>query len=266
MALKERQKQDIRRHLNYPHMGVSQNKLGLGQYGSTANWRFSEQIGMLEDRMLDLHPADEARLTGAFYGGVTIIGVPNAGDTATITVTSTALGSPVEVSYTAVEGDRNLNVAMALGIALANSGALKAADIIGMAPYSAGDLQNPADQPAAEVGINAPKAFTLAVTGSGGIGVSISDNGIQLDPIVQVNDSPVQICNGYIAIMNFLDAAVPNATQRLGLATAGDYKPRANELDQRRSLYAEWQRKLSRFFDVPLNPYSVANRSNRIVL
>lgn len=75
MALILAAKSSIRRHLNYPLIGLY--KLGPG--GATlaagsAGYRFFQAYGFLEYKMNNLNPDEEARLTGQAYAAAALSG------------------------------------------------------------------------------------------------------------------------------------------------------------------------------------------------
>ena len=256
MALTFQQKSAIRRHLDYPVVGLIQQSAAGGSVASAfSGYRFFQTYGRLEWKMNNLNPDEEARLVGKAYGAVAFIGLqPTAGDQVSITFSGGNLTSPQTITATMPSysvGTDGLTVfgAALVSAALQNS-ALRDADIIGITPYGTGPF-NQNQIPLAEVAFISPVTFSLTnPTGTGVVVPQITASGSLLTPTATVDGT--NTVYGYIPILDALETAYADASPNLDTIAAGPWKARDNEIGQRLSLYRNWQIRLSRFLEIPL--------------
>lgn len=267
MPLTVAQKMAIRRHLKYPVTGnVSQSPAGGNLAQGFVGYRFFQSYGALEYKMNNLAPVEEAAILGLFYGAAAFVGPqPNAGDQASLTITSTALSaSPQTVSAlvsnpAAPFPNATLQLAASLAAAVANNAVLKAAGFVALAPYGTGPFNENA-VPVPELSITAPAAFTITGAGTGLIMPQITADGSLLGPSASLNGGCITL-NGYLAILNGLESAYVGTSDNLDTAQADVWKSRSNEAGQRRSLYENWVALFSDFIGVPA--YKNANQRPR---
>src|ERR1700751_4112508 len=102
MAITLAAKSSIRRHLNYPVIGLPLISTGGGTLGSgAAGFRWFQAWGFLEYRLNNLNPDEEARLLGSGYAALALTGPPpNPGDTLSVTFSGGGLPSPVTITAT----------------------------------------------------------------------------------------------------------------------------------------------------------------------
>ncbi len=257
MALTIAQKSSIRRHLNYPAVGLYAQSPGGGTLGqAAAGWRYHEAYGFLEYKMNNFNPDEEARLTGLAFGAVALVGPqPNGGDTLSVTFSGGPLANPVTVTVTAgapvANQDNRVTLCNALAAAVSLNATMQAAGFVSLAPYGTGPVSQNAVA-IAEVGFRCPQAFTLAASGTGVMAPQITATGAFLSPWTSF-DGKTSIY-GYVPILDNLEAAYGGTTQNLDTIQADVWKGRWNELGQRLSLYEVWVDKLVDFTGIPRNP------------
>ncbi|MBY0548714.1 MAG: hypothetical protein K2W95_15700 [Candidatus Obscuribacterales bacterium] len=263
MSLTEAQKSDARRHLEYPTIGLIRRDDGVGVFGQSAGGRYFQHFGLLEYRLQNMPPVDEARLTGCAYGALALpAGMdPLTGNQLTVTISGGGLGSPVVLVITAAAGETRVSLLQKLVVAGAQNTSLATAQIVPMAPYGGGSSGLPV-QP--ECAFIAPNAFTLAVTGTGQIAPVITSQGVKQEPSAVV--SKTSTIYGYLPILSFLEGAIAGSTRNLDTSKADVWVARRDEIDQRKKLYKEWQQRLARFMDVPVNPGSATSGGSRVVI
>ncbi len=250
------QKSSVRRHLDYPVVGLLQGSPAGGSLASAFNgYRFMQVSGRLEWKLNNLNPDEEARLTGLGYGAVALVGPnPTPGDTVSVTLSGGNLLAPVTITGTMPTFPVNTAALPYLGNALAAAAQLNstlaAAGIICLTPYGTGPF-NQNQLPLVEVAFTSPVAFTLSnPTGSGVIIPQLTANGAQLAPISQVDG--LNTYYGYLQILDQLEAAWASTSQNLDTSAAGPWTAKSNEAAARLSLYKNWQIRLSRFLEIPL--------------
>lgn len=249
--LTQDQKSEVRRHLGYESVGILRTDSGLGIFGVTAANPYFSKLQQLEDKMTYLAPVDEAKLTGTAYGAVALPAAiePATGNQLSVTITSGDLGSPVTLLVTAASGETRVTLLQKMVQAGAINASLVAARIVPQAPYGGGQIPL---QP--EIAFNAQNTFTLVATGTGQVAPVITSQGVKVNPQATVAKNTVLY--GYLPILSFLEGAIAGATQNLDTAKAETWTSRHDEIDQRKALYREWQRRLSQFIGVPVNSNS----------
>lgn len=248
--LSQSERKDVRRHLNY---GAIAYKPHDGRM-STGFWPL--QNYELEKRLDQLAPVDEASLTGDFYGSLSVISDPLSGDTLTLTVTADVLsGGPEDVLVTAASGDTKATIAQKL-----------AAAINGNANLKASGFQANVVQETFETQIRCSSDFDISVAFTGDLSAVVGLDGQRLKPdaTMGAQNGQLIIVYGYLNILNYLESAQAGATDNLDTAKADVWTHNANEIRDRKTLYQQWQRKLSQFLDVPIN--TTAGGSNRVII
>lgn len=258
MSLTQEQKSSIRRHLQYPVVGLLKVSAGGATLGSAAaGYRFFQAYGALEYKMNNLNPDEEARMTGVYLAAAILSGPqPNGGDTVSITLAGGLIPAPVTISAVApapvINVDARINLINALSGGVASNNTLQALGIYSAAPYGTGPFsQNAVAIP--EMDIASPFAFTLTGTGAGVLRPQITmDGSKQLPPSASLDGTNTIF--GYLPILDGLESAYAGTSQNLDTIRAAVWYGRANEAGQRASLYRVWQGKLAEFLGVPLNP------------
>ena len=261
MPLTESEKSGIRRHLQYQEIGLLVTSPTGGTLASAAaSWRFNQAYGFLEYKMNNMNPAGEARLTGAYYGAVSITGAqPNEGDTVSITFgapTGVLASSPQTIVVTAgapvPNVDGRLTMLAEIAAQVARNQVLASIGMLALTPFGTGPLALNA-VPFPEISFRCLTPFTMSLSANGAVYPAISHAPAQLSPYASVlSDTPVY---GYVPILDQLEAALGGASQNLDTYKAAVWTGRMNEIGQRISLYKEWQGRLSDFLGVPLNLY-----------
>lgn len=255
MALILSDKSRMRFHLQYPTIGlapisVNGSTLASGMVG----WRFFEAYGMLEYRMNNFAPDEEARITGRAYGSVAFVGSDNVnGTTVSLTISGGGLSTPQVVSYTGNSTDNRLSFITALSIAANQNATLTAAGFNALSPYGTGAFAANAI-PVPELSITNNLTFTLAVTSTGNIGATITANGILLSPQVITDDTttPVTTTYGFLNVLDFLYGAVPGSTVNADTSKADVWTHNDREIEFRYKLYRSFQHEFSMFCGIPL--------------
>lgn len=263
MPLTLDQKSNVRRHLRFAVGGLPRTSPVGGSLGAFAGYRWNQAWGLLEFRMNNLAPDEEARLLGLGYGAVALVGplvdgsgnpVPAAGNTVTVTFQGGNLQAAHQVTATAVAGDSLLQLVARIAVAVNNDATMQAAAIQALAPYGTGAFSqtytgaagNPVGNaaiPVPEVAFTSPVAFQItAVTNTGAIGAAITATGAQLEPSAPVDwtQTPYGTVWGYLAICDKLLGSDYGTSRSLDTANAGGplgWTPSPFELRNRRKLY-----------------------------
>lgn len=259
MALTIAQKSALRRHLKYGVVGnyvISPGGAAFAQ--GSVGYRFFQAYGALEYRMNNMNPDEEARIVGAPYGAVSLVGpTPNVGDTASITLSGAGIAIPQTVTATVVAGPDvpALTVALNLAQAINQNAVLQAVKIYALAPYGTGPYSENA-VPVPELGFRGPAGapdFVVTATGTGLLFPSITADGSKLSPGPTSLDGGNTILWGYLPILDALEAAYWTTSDNLDTTKADVWTARQNEAGQRRSLYENTVMLLSDFIGVEVN-------------
>jgi hypothetical protein len=256
MPLTDAQKGQVRRHLKYPVIGLmSVNPAGgaLGQ--ASPGYRFFQSYGLLEYRMNNFQPSEEAMLLGLAIGGVAVLTVPNVGDTVSVTISGGPLAGPVTITtppYASSTNDGRLVLCQQIANGVPASPALVAAGFLAYTPYGSGPFaQNTIPVP--EVGIQNSLPFTVSASGTGATTPQVTSQGILVPPSTSL-DGGVTILWGYMNILNGLEFYYATASDNLDTSKADVWTARSSELAQRKALYEHWVAMLSDFCGIPVNP------------
>lgn len=257
MPLVDAQKMQVRRHLKYPVIGLMNMSPAGGTLGNAAaGYRYFQAYGLLEWRLNNLQPSEEAALLGLAVGGVAIVGnQPLVGDTVSVTITGGGLLVPQTLTtppFAPAGLDGRLTLCQDIAAALSQNTALVGAGFVAYTPYGTGPFAQNA-VPLPEVGFQSPLPFTLAASGSGAIAPQVTSQGVLLPPTTSL-DGGGTVLWGYIAILNGLEFAHAASSDNLDTAKADVWTARSNELALRASLYEQWVARLSTFIGVPVNP------------
>jgi hypothetical protein len=262
-VLTEATKANVRRHLQFPAIGLLRVSAGGQTLGSAAaGYRFFEVFGQLEWRLNNLAGNEEAMLTGASYGSVILVGPqPAQGDTVSITVSGGLIPSPVTVTATApapsvdASGqptDTRINLVNGLAAGIAANAVLQSLGVYSAAPYGTGPYsQNAAAVP--EISIVSPFDFAISATGSGVLKPQVTANGVKLPPSASL-DGGTTTLYGYLGILDGLESAFAGSSDNLDTKRAAVWEHHSQELAMRQSLYQSWVSRLSDFLNIPVNP------------
>ncbi len=69
-----------------------------------------------------------------------------------------------------------------------------------------------------------------------------------------LSDAELAVIRTYLATLNTLETAIPNASGNLDTAQASVWRHNANELDDRLRLFDSWRRRLCGFLGLPPGP------------
>lgn len=251
------EKDGIRRHLGYAALN---HGAGPSPYFASEMFQYSQSSNFLEQRLDQLTPITEARITGKVIGVIAFVGnTPAPGSVYSVSFTSVALfgdDTPVTVGPITVEqDDTRAIVAGRLTEAIQLDSVLVSAGIFAGGPYGPGlsqrDIVNP------EVEIFAPKAFTMSVTTSG-VALAISQQGAHVDPMVAFGggassggycsdpDSSVvydPYTYGFIPILDKLHNLIGESSQRAHIASTEGFR-KTDEIKERRRIYDIYRKAL----------------------
>jgi hypothetical protein len=257
MPLVDAQKMQVRRHLKYPVIGLmNQSPAGASLGNAAAGYRYFQAYGLLEWRMNNLQPSEEAALFGLAVGGVAVVGPqPNVGDTVSVTISGGGLLAPQVLTtppFAAVGQDGRLVFCQQIAAALSQNSALVGANFVGYTPYGTGPFAAIA-VPVPEVGFQSPLPFAISCSGTGAIAPQVTSQGALVPPSTSLDGGATTIF-GYIGVLNGLEFAHGSASDNLDTAKADVWTARSNELALRSSLYEQWVAMLSNFMGIPVNP------------
>lgn len=263
MALTAESKASVRRHLEYPVVGlITTSPAGGALASGFIGYRFFQAYGRLEFKLNNLDPVEESILLGNAIAAVALIGPqPNAGDTVSVTLSGGNIASPQTVTATAPAPATGVDARLTLCNLLASAAqlnpVLQAAGVLAITPFGTGPYSQQAI-PVPQVAFESPVAFTITSAGSGVLFPQITSNGTPRPPVASLASAaspnvatPVY---GYLPILDVLEGAYAAASGNLDTIQADVWKGRGNELGQRYALYRVWQGKLADFLGVPMNP------------
>lgn len=266
MPLTNAQKANVRRHLRYPVIGLFKAGPAGATFGSgAAGWRFFQSWGHLEYKMNNLNPDEEARLLGSTYGSILLIGPqPNTGDQISITLSGGPILTPQVLTATAPAAtasvpDTRISLVNLIAAACANNGTLQTAGVLSLSPYGTGPFaQNAAA--IAECAFVCAQAFTLSnASGTGILVPQIANQPAVLGPSASLDG--ITTINGYLPILDGLEAAYAGTSQNLDTIKADVWTARSNEAGQRRSMYENWVQMLSDYLGIPVCNFARARPS-----
>jgi hypothetical protein len=248
MPLTLEQKSDVRRHLGIVVGGLARNSPSGGTVATgVIGWRFHQTEGMLEYRLNNLAPDEESRLVGRAYGAVGIsYSTLGAGNQLQVTVTGGVPNSPITVTYTTLTADTAISVAAGVANAFNNNANFVANGMQAIAPFGTGAFGqnfpqgNPSGNiavPIAQVAVTNAASFTITATPTG-MGAFITSNGLLLPPSVVTGPSNALVTtNGYLPILNLLEAAKYGSTNNLDTSRADVWWHDPQEISNRERLY-----------------------------
>ena len=238
-------------------MGVPVSGISAG--GVQTGYRYDTRVGLLEYRMVNLQPYEEATITGQPIASIQITGVPTLGDLIALSLTDPT-DTLSSVSYEVTENDLLSQSSTAdngplYSIALNTVIAINQAHI----PYAAA-ANPPVDLYAASgygptyseviiqgIGLT---SFSVSVESTGGTGAIATSQGVGVYPQAAFDGVTY---NGMIPILNFLESAVASkGNAYLSYLQADVVKFRPDEIMQRASLYDATRQKLADYLGVPL--------------
>lgn len=242
---------DVLRHLGYPALAV--NRSGQGSIGQVRNYMLNTSLYAPQDRLAELDAGDEAKLTGACVGVVTLTGQdPAVGNTVAVSVGGSQDFSGTQtLSVTAIAGMSKFDIAASLVSQLTANQTLVAAGFIPGGAFQGEAVLNPDQNPSFI--LRAPDPFTLTTTGSGLTTAFVSLQGVHVYPYAPVSKNPdgsQNVIYGYIPLLNYLESCIAGVTLNADVAKAGSYV-RGRELKERKELQEIWKNKLSNFLGVP---------------
>lgn len=287
MSLTYQQKSDIRRHLKYPVVGLFRTSpLGVGFASGFIGFRFTQVSGLLEYRLNNLMPDEEARVVGSAYGSIVLQGIPVAGDIITFTVTQLPAVATQTMSYTVQPQDNLVTITQSLANkvlqnTLLTSNQFQAVSPEGIGPFAQFNpqLANPNlansgllfGTPAMQIMNPATFQITVSVAAQPGssLGAFIEVDGSMLSPKAFFDFAQPPNCTpvfGYVPILNVLESGIPSSSQNLDTRQADVWTSRPDEVQARVMLYNYWIGQLADFMGVPINPMAGGNGSNAITL
>jgi hypothetical protein len=253
--LQEYQKTQCRIHMGEPVAGIS----GIG---AITGWRFYEQVGLLEYRMNNLQPSEEARLLGLPISTVGVAGNPHVGDVLTFGYTQNGVTNTI--TYTVVSGDTTVTIVENVAnLVNAASFGIVAAGAPGVKEPFVPFVVNPNAQVISYSYAQVP--FTVTANSTGQTVVFVAQQGNFTFPQVTFNDqntvgaSPVTVY-GYLNICDYLQSRMGAVSDNLSVAQVGQVTLRSDELVARYYAYTYWRNQLSDFFGVPLFPTGSGNK------
>lgn len=258
MPVTDAQKVQVRRHMGYPVIGLMQISPAGGALGSAAaGHRFFQAFGLMEYRLNNLQVSEEAALVGTCAGGISLVGPqPNVGDTVTVVLSGGNIASPQTLTtppFAPVGIDGRLTFCQNIAGLVSQNPVLQAAGVYAATPYGTGPYSQRAI-PVPEVGFVGPVPFTITTSGTGvALRPQVLSQGVFVPPSASL-DGGATTLNGYIPILNGLEAAYAGSSDNLDTAKADVWTARSNELGLRMSLYEVWRGMLSDFLGVPINP------------
>ncbi len=277
--LSEQQKIEIRRHLGYPVTGNPiTSPVGQTLSHGFIGWRFHQVYGLLEWRMNNLQPFEEAILFGLATAGITVQSVAAPGGTITLPnglVVSLEMRQPVggvlqadgvtilydvdeTVSYTTVSSDTIFSVGAALSSLVLANGVLVGAGFWATSPYNVGAYAEAAKPPATVQpfpGIQItciPDAFEIIAVSAPPLFLAVQPGSGQFLPPNATFGDPATLHRGYIPILDALETEVANASDNLDTLKADVWTARPDEIHIREALYNRWRRKMAQFLALPL--------------
>ena len=284
MSLTYQQKSDIRRHLKYPVVGLFRTSpLGVGFASGFIGFRFTQVSGLLEYRLNNLMPDEEARIVGSAYGSVVLQGIPVAGDVVTITITQLPAVTTQTMSYTVTALDNLVTITQGLVNKILQNILLlqnqfQAVSPEGIGPFAqfSPQLANPNlinsgllfGTPALQVTNPNPFQITVSVANQimSTLGAFIEVDGSMLSPSSVLDPTTGLTYFGYVPILNFLEGSVGASVDDLDTRKADVWTSRPDEVEEKVRLYNYWSMLLADFMGVPINPMSGGGGSNRITL
>lgn len=242
----------IRRHMGVPVAGLPNSDYTMSVRTYDPEEPYFAQVGLLENRMLNLAPAEEATLTGHPMASLVLSGTPLTG--ATISITATIGATPQVIgSYTATGGDLaavdvlyRLSQGISSAINVANN-----AFSASVGPHNLGTPVVPAQGSLIIIGLTSlPFTLTLSATG---VGAYVADQGVMPDPSVAFT-KPAITLYGYLPILNFLEGRTAKASEFAAFKKADVIEFDSDEILNRVKLYNYYRGRLSDYFGIKLNP------------
>lgn len=249
VALNMQVKTDIRRHLGVPAAGYP-------TAGVTGGIRTVQSVGQLENYMNSLQLQEECILTGYPYAIVQVSGVPQVGNTVTITVNNTSVTYTVTLAdfgptnsplyYGPIPPLQSVGFKVAAAINAANLGPLAA----GGSNYAATPPVTLPD--VTQVSLTAQTTFTVTASAVG-LGTVVVANGSTFpNPQIAVTnpDGTQTTVYGYVPICNFLESQVLQPNLSLRYEVADVVKFRRDEVAARLQAYRWGCQQLGNFLSV----------------
>lgn len=252
--LSEITKSRIRVHMGVPVLGVQNSGFAQG-------YRYMQEAGLLEYRMNNLQPVEEAQLTGWPIANIQITGTPQVGDRVSFQVNSLSTYvytvQSSDLLSTDILGSIAANAATGINqtyfgnpVAAAYVPSLKTPYPTASTPWAAIILQ----------GVSSA-SFFVTVGATGHTTPIVTVNGASVPPSYTFTDDGETI-NGYVAILDYLEGVIARPSDLAKFSKADVVNFRANEIGYRRAIYREWQGMLSRFLGIRLDAVSPSRRAN----
>mgnify|MGYP000679597356 CR=1 FL=1 len=242
---------DIRRHLGYHAIAV--NRQSIGSVGAVRNYQMNSGLAAVESRLQELDAVDEAKLTGACIGLITIIGRdPLSAESYSVIINSDELVSPVTITIIAAPGETRFTLASKLASLAAQNVTLATARIQPAGPFEGFAVISANANPHIEFKAKSP--FVLAVGYTGQAALVVSQQGDHVEPSAVIGESlGVQTVRyGFIPILNHLSSAIAGVTRNADVAKAGGYT-RGFELKERKEILNFWRAELRKFLGLADN-------------
>lgn len=258
----------VRRHLNSPVPGIPDNNFSLAVSAYDPSMPFFSQPAALEERMLNLRPAEESVLTGLPIAEIILTGTLALAATLTINVTPTDTigGAPlVTGEHAATMADVGaleplFSVADSLSLAI---NAANTPYIALLGPHEPG---GPLAAAQASLSLQSivPQAFAVTVAAAG-VGAYVASQGTL--PAISATFAPLgldgqsggaQTVYGLVPILDALEAQISSSAGFAAFEAVGVVKIDPNELAKRMALYQFYRRRLASFFFGAMGPTFLA--------
>lgn len=246
--LQESTKQRIRVHMGVPVLGVQNSGFSLG-------YRFTNVMGLLEYRMINMQPFEEASITGVPAAMAMVgPGTPVAGDTLTLTVNALAPITYTVTSQDVLSTDPLGTVSQNFANQINANSTLNSTVVATFAPSKTQPAFNTV-APNATLILQALSAtvFTISCSFSGHTNFVAYMQGTLPAPYSTFQEDGLTL-HGYVPICDYLQGKTASASDLLKFAQADVTKFRPDELGARAAVYKYWCKQLAQFLGIPLNP------------
>ena len=259
--LSEQQKIEIRRHLGYPVVG---NPLVSPSGGTLASgfigWRFHQVYGLLEWRMNNLQPFEEAILFGLATAGIVVQSAAAPGGQADVPdglIVSLEIKQPSTgvavideiITYITGANETIFSVGAAFAAGILANGILVGAGFWAVSPFK--PSSNTPPFPGIQI-ICSSGSFIVIPVNSAPLFLAVQPGSGQfMNPIATFGD-PAATIRGYIPILDALETQIAQASDNLDTTKADVWTAREDEVQIREHLYDRWRRKVAQFLALPL--------------
>lgn len=243
---------------------------GISAPGAMLGWRYNQEVGLLEFRLNNLQPHEEAQITGLPIATVAVNGNTTVGDVVTITLN--VGGQTANATYTVQSSDiapnnyqtytqgTLTNVATKLANAVTGLG-LGLIGAVGPAPINENYPYGIAPNAQVIIYQTVQTAFTVTTSTTGNTHLVVAEQGTFIGPQITFNDDNVT-CYGYLAICEYLQSKMAQTSDNLSLSQADVMKFRQDEHAARKALWMDYRKQLAQFLGVKLNALKLFKGAN----